>query len=132
MMKPKEIGLSTRKRLEFIDITSQVNEFVENSGIEDGAILIFTKHTTSGLTINENEPGLISDMEDLLKKIVPKDGYEHDRIDNNADSHLRSLLLEHSLVLPVSGKKVGLGTWQRVFFVELDGPRGRNILLKII
>ena len=132
MMKPKEIGLSTRKRLEFIDITSLVNEFVENSGIEDGAILIFTKHTTSGLTINENEAGLISDMEDLLKKIVPKDGYEHDRIDNNADSHLRSLLLEHSLVLPVSNKKVGLGTWQRIFFVELDGPRGRNILLKII
>ncbi|HDI72542.1 MAG TPA: YjbQ family protein, partial [Candidatus Altiarchaeales archaeon] len=94
--------------------------------------LIFTEHTTSGLTINENESGLISDMENILKKLVPEDRYEHDRIDNNADSHLRSLLLEHSLLLPVSDKKLQLGTWQRVFFVELDGPRSRNISVRVI
>lgn len=131
-MKSKEINISTSKRLEFVDITSQINEFVKDSRIEDGAILIFTKHTTSGLTINENESGLISDMENILKKLVPEDRYEHDRIDNNADSHLRSLLLEHSLLLPISDKKLQLGTWQRIFFVELDGPRSRNILMRII
>jgi len=131
-MKSKEINISTRKRLEFVDITLQINEFVNDSGIEDGTVLIFTEHTTSGLTINENESGLISDMENILKKLVPEDRYEHDRIDNNADSHLRSLLLEHSLLLPVSDKKLQLGTWQRVFFVELDGPRSRNISVRVI
>jgi len=131
-MKSKEIAISTRKRLEFVDITLQINEFVNDSGIEDGTVLIFTEHTTSGLTINENESGLISDMENILKKLVPEDRYEHDRIDNNADSHLRSLLLEHSLLLPVSDKKLQLGTWQRVFFVELDGPRSRNISVRVI
>ncbi len=131
-MKSKEINISTRKRLEFVDITLQINEFVNDSGIEDGTVLIFTEHTTSGLTINENESGLISDMENILKKLVPEDRYEHDRIDNNADSHLRSLLLEHSLLLPVSDKKLQLGTWQRIFFVELDGPRSRNISVRVI
>ncbi|RLI86180.1 MAG: YjbQ family protein [Candidatus Altiarchaeales archaeon] len=131
-MKSKKINISTRKRLEFVDITLQINEFVNDSGIEDGTVLIFTEHTTSGLTINENESGLISDMENILKKLVPEDRYEHDRIDNNADSHLRSLLLEHSLLLPVSDKKLQLGTWQRIFFVELDGPRSRNISVRVI
>lgn len=131
-MKSREISISTRKRLEFLDITSQINDFIQDSDLDNGALLVFTKHTTSGLTINENETGLISDMENILKKIVPGDKYKHDRIDNNADSHLRSLLLDHSLILPVSNKKLELGSWQRIFFVELDGPRKREILVRII
>ena len=93
--------------------------------------MIFTRHTTSGLTINENEAGLVSDMETVFE-IIPDKSYLHDRIDNNARSHLQSMLLEHSIVLPISNFRLDLGTWQSVFFVELDGPRKRNVQVKII
>ena len=125
------IPIETIKKLEFVDITQDINEFIRDSDTEDGAIMIFTRHTTSGLTINENEAGLVSDMETVFE-IIPDKSYLHDRIDNNARSHLQSMLLEHSIVLPISNFRLDLGTWQSVFFVELDGPRKRNVQVKII
>jgi len=122
-----EISISSNKRVEFIDITGQVQSAVDSSGITDGAALIFTKHTTTGLIINENESGLLKDFENMLKKLVPLDDYFHDRIDNNADAHLRSVLLNPSVIVPIVKGRLRLGTWQRIFLVELDGPRNRRI-----
>jgi len=127
-----EIKISSNKRVEFIDITQEVQKIVDSSGIKEGAVLVFTRHTTTGLMINENEAGLIKDFENMLKKLVPPNEYLHDRIDNNADAHLRSVLLNPSIVLPVLNKRVYLGTWQRIFFVELDGPRNRKVVVKIL
>ena len=129
----ESIAIKTAKRTEFVDITGKINYFIKNSDISDCAILIFTKHTTSGLVVNENEPGLVDDMENALKRLIPgASGYKHDRIDSNADSHLRSLLLSTSLVLPVRDCRLNLGRWQSVFFVELDGPRSRVVVVRML
>ncbi len=126
-----EISISSNKRVEFIDITRQVQKVVDSSEITDGIVIIFTRHTTTGLMVNENESGLIKDFGNMLQRLVPPDDYFHDRIDNNADAHLRSVILNTSVAVPIKNKKLYLGTWQRIFFVELDGPRNRRIIISL-
>jgi len=123
-----KLQIETAKRIELIDITSEVQKEVMEKGISEGMCIISTRHTTAGIIINENESGLKEDILNLLQKLVPTGaGYKHDRIDNNADAHLRAILLGASGVLPVSEGKLDLGTWQRVFFAEMDGPRSRTV-----
>ncbi|OUJ18667.1 hypothetical protein AMET1_0314 [Methanonatronarchaeum thermophilum] len=123
------VKVSTEKRLEFVDITDRVNEVV--SDFDDGVVVVFSGHTTTGLTVNENETGLVEDMESMLSSLVDSDGWLHDRIDNNADSHLRGLLLDSSLSIPFEDGELLIGTWQSIFLVELDGPRTREVLIQI-
>ena len=128
-----QLKIETSKRIELVDITSQVQEEVRKSEIPEGICLISTRHTTAGVIINENESGLKEDILDLLNKLVPAGaGYRHDRIDNNADSHLRAVLLGASETLPVSEGKLELGTWQRIFFAEMDGPRSRTVNVTLL
>ncbi|HDH41491.1 MAG TPA: YjbQ family protein [Candidatus Altiarchaeales archaeon] len=127
-----EIHVKTNRRMELIDITDMINSIIAKSEVGDGIALIFTKHTTVALIVNENEAGLISDIEASLKRLIPKLDYKHDRIDNNADSHLRSILLQSSIVLPIKDSHLDLGTWQRVILIELDGPRDRTVTIKLL
>ncbi|RLI93214.1 MAG: YjbQ family protein [Candidatus Altiarchaeales archaeon] len=127
-----EIHVKTNRRMELIDITDMINSIIAKSEVGDGIALIFTKHTTVALIVNENEAGLISDIEASLKRLIPKLDYKHDRIDNNADSHLRSILLQSSIVLPIKSSHLDLGTWQRVILIELDGPRERTVTIKLL
>ena len=123
-----KLKIETSKHVELVDITSEVQEEVRKSEITEGICLISTLHTTAGIIITENESGLKEDILDLLTKLVPTGaGYRHDRIDDNADSHLRAVLLGASEILPVSEGKLELGTWQRIFFAEMDGPRNRTV-----
>ena len=125
--------IDTNLAVELIDITDNVLEEVNKSSIRSGICVISTPHTTTAIIINENEPGLLSDMFNLLNKLVPPGaGYNHDRIDNNADSHLRAMLLGSSETIPIVDGKLVLGTWQRIFFVELDGPRQRKVNITLI
>ncbi len=125
--------IDTNLAVELIDITDNVIEEVNKSSIRSGICVISTPHTTTAIIINENEPGLLSDMFNLLNKLVPPGaGYDHDRIDNNADSHLRAMLLGSSETIPIVDGKLVLGTWQRIFFVELDGPRQRKANITLI
>jgi secondary thiamine-phosphate synthase enzyme len=125
--------IDTNRAVELIDITDDVIAEVNKSSIRSGICAISTPHTTTAIIINENEPGLLSDMFNLLNKLVPPGaGYNHDRIDNNADSHLRAMLLGSSETLPIIDGKLVLGTWQRIFFVELDGPRQRKANITLI
>jgi len=126
------IKIQSDERIQFIDITDRINKILERSEIRDGIVVIFTKHTTTALMINENEAGLIEDVRNCLERLVPNLNYSHDRVDNNADAHLRAILLQTSLVVPVRNSRLDLGTWQRVFFIELDGPRMRNVLISNI
>ncbi len=130
-VKTHSFKINTNKNFEIIDITSKVNELVD---IEEGIISIFSKHSTSAIVVNENEQGLLSDFELMLSNLVTdKYSYQHDRIDNNAKSHLKSFLLSSSECLPVKNSKLDLGTWQSVFFIELDGPRSsRTITLTMV
>jgi len=90
-------------------------------------------HTTSGIIVNENKRGLRVDILDMLGSLVPEDrNYAHNSLDNNADTHLRAVLLGMSETVPVEGGHLVLGTWQSIFFVELDGPRNRTINVKMI
>ena len=127
------LELKTIERFEVIDITREVNSIVANSGVKTGLVNVFSKHSTSGIVINENESGLVEDFKNLLIKLVPEEnGYNHDIIDNNADSHLRSLLLGNSVNVPLDDGLMELGTWQSIFFIELDGPRTRNINVTVL
>jgi secondary thiamine-phosphate synthase enzyme len=125
------IEIDTHKPVEVIDITSRVEGALQKSRIEDGICLVYTLHTTTGLTINESDPDLVQDISKLLATLIPQgNGYLHDRSDGNAHAHMRSMLLGNSIVIPVEQKKLILGTWQRILFFELDGPRRRKILVR--
>ncbi len=130
-VKTSFLQIDTNKNFEIIDITSKINELIE---IDEGIISIFSKHSTSAIVVNENESRLLNDLEFLLNNLVSdKFSYEHDRIDNNAKSHLKSFLLSSSECLPIKNSKLDLGTWQSVFFIELDGPRrNRTVTLTMV
>ena len=123
-IKTHSLKINTNKNFEIIDITSQINDLID---IDNGIISIFSRHSTSAIVVNENESGLLNDLQFMLDNVVSdKFSYQHDRIDNNARSHLKSFLLSSSECLPIKNGKLDLGTWQSVFFIELDGPRSRR------
>ena len=130
-VKSYSLKIDTNKSFEIIDITSQINNLID---IDKGIISIFSKHSTSAIVVNENESGLLKDLEFTLDNLIDdKFSYSHDRIDNNARSHLKSFLLSSSETLPIKNGKLDLGTWQSVFFVELDGPRhNRTVTLTMV
>ncbi|MDW7732105.1 MAG: secondary thiamine-phosphate synthase enzyme YjbQ [Methanolobus sp.] len=125
--------IETGKRIELIDITDHVREHVKESNVQNGICVISTRHTTTAIIVNENEAGLRSDILSLLERLVPENaGYSHDRIDDNAHAHLRAVLLGSSETLHVSNNEIVLGTWQSIFFAELDGPRTRTVDITVI
>lgn len=133
MRESLPLDIKTTTRTELIDITDRVRGIVKESRIKDGICLISTRHTTSGIIVNENERGLRSDILEMLETLVPEHkNYAHNQIDNNADAHLRAVLLGNSATIPIEDGHLVLGTWQSIFFVELDGPRTRNVNIKII
>lgn len=124
-----EIEIKTNKRVELIDMTDTAQKIVE---IDSGVLIVFCTHTTAGVYINENESGLREDVLTVLDQLVPQQSYRHNRIDNNADSHLKAILVGNSAVIPVENGRLQLGTWQRLFFCEFDGPRRRRLYFKVI
>lgn len=123
----------SNKRMEIIDMTNDINDLLVKHQINEGLINVFVKHSTAGIVINENESRLIADFQNTLKTLIPENNnYGHDLIDNNADSHIRAFLIGSSETIPVKNGSLDLGTWQRVFFIELDGPRTRNFQVTII
>ncbi len=127
-----EINIKTNQRYQLIDITDQVESIVSKSKIKEGICLVFVPHSTAAIILTENESGLKNDWLKMLKKLVAREKFEHDRIDNNADSHLLSGLLGQGKVLPIENGRLIRGTWQNIFLVELDGPRTRQVVIKII
>ena len=130
-VKTHSLKINTSKNFEIIDVTSQINNLID---IENGIISVFSRHSTSAIVVNENESGLLNDLQFMLDNVVSdKFSYHHDRIDNNARSHLKSFLLSSSECLPIKNGKLDLGAWQSVFFIELDGPRsGRTVTLTMV
>ena len=139
MIINKSFKIDSNSNFQIIDITSDIaailNEINKGDGrIRDGVVNVFTRHSTSAIRINENERGLLVDFEKALKDIVKEKGnYKHDFIDNNAASHIRAFLLGSSESIPIMDGRLNLGTWQSVFFIELDGPRtNRTVELTFI
>ncbi|RAP53508.1 MAG: hypothetical protein BZ138_00670 [Methanosphaera sp. rholeuAM270] len=119
----EEITINTNNKVELINITSRIVEIINSNNVSSGLVNVSTKHTTSSIIINEDEEGLKKDIINLYDEIIPFSNYCHDRIDNNARSHLKSLISISNQTLPIINGKLGLGTWQDIFFVEFDGPR---------
>lgn len=133
-MIKRTLSISTTEHTQFIDITKQIQDLIN---INEGIAVIRTLHTTSGICINENEPGLIKDKINFLKSIIPEDKhYQHDDREipkedkykrKNGFAHLRAMLLGSDITAYIEKGKLSLGQWQSIFFVELDGPREREI-----
>lgn len=128
----KRLSLKTSKRSELLDITAEIEKIVARSKIQTGACLIFCPHTTAGLTINENaDPSVRRDITETLSKIIPQGaGYAHS--EGNADSHIKSSIFGSSLTIFIEAGEIALGTWQGIYFCESDGPRSREIWVKLI
>ena len=126
----KSIAISTSQREEFLDITDQVNEFVRQSSPENGVCYVFCPHTTAGLTINEcADPAVVADMKVAFGKLVPDEGrWQHS--EGNSPAHVKASLTGSSLMIPVVGGSLRLGTWQGVFLCEFDGPRTREVWVR--
>lgn len=128
----KEFYVSSQKRYELVDITNKVEQVIKESKIENGLVLIFAPHSTAAIVLTENESGLKKDWLAVLKKLVSGIDFLHNQIDNNADSHILSGLLGQGKILAVENGELILGTWQQILLVELDGPKKRRIIVKII
>lgn len=126
------IEVRSSRRIELKDITADVDRKVRESGVEDGVLFLFSLHTTSTLIVNEGEPGLMKDLERWVEEAFSRPDYQHDRIDRNAASHVAASVMGNSLTLPVEEGRVALGTWQRILHLELDGPRTRTLIVKVI
>jgi len=121
--------LATDDRLEVVDVTDRVEAALPDDA--SGTCTVYCRHTTAGVMVNEAESRLLGDVEQFLADLVPDEGWAHDRLDGNADGHLRALLLGPSVTLPVDDGGLDLGTWQSVLFVECDGPRTRQVEVRV-
>jgi secondary thiamine-phosphate synthase enzyme len=125
------VHVETRARVEFKDVTGVIEKFVAESGVQSGTCFIFVPHTTAAVLINENaDPGLRTDLDNFLKQLAPRDkDYCHD--DGNCDAHLKAAVIGCSKSLLIENGRLVLGTWQGVYLCEFDGPRRRELRVKI-
>ncbi len=129
----QQIQLSTSKKLQLLNITQKVSQLVADSKIKEGVCLVFAPHASAAILINEDEPGFKTDMEILIRRWIPEGTWEHNKVDSNATAHLASSLIGQSRTIPVENGKLVLGTWQEIFFVELDGPRSsRHVIVQLV
>jgi len=130
----KEVELSTRSKVELIDITRQVEEHVREGKIENGLCLVYSLHSTTAVITNEHETGLMLDIAKKVQEDFPRGrGWRHDEVDSNAEAHLASSFIGPSKIFPVRDGRLIRGTWQNIFFLELDGPRSaRRIVIELL
>ena len=128
----KNINIKTRTRTEFVDITSEIQQVIDEAGIKNGICCLYIPHTTAGITINEGaDPSVVSDIQRTLSKLIPNNlNYSH--MEGNSDAHIKSTVVGASKTVIIDDGKLLLGTWQSIFFCEFDGPRHRRILVKLI
>jgi len=125
---------NTKKRREYINITSEVEKALRDSGIKEGLILVSAMHITAGVYVNDAEAGLIADIDEWADKLAPYGpDYRHHRTgEDNGDAHLKNLLIGHQVTLPVTDGKLDFGPWQQVYYAEFDGRRRKRVIIKII
>ena len=128
------LTFNTRKHREYVHITPQVEAAVDKSGVREGLALVSAMHITAGVYVNDNEPGLISDIDQWLESLAPfrPDYRHHETGEDNGDSHLKAILVHHQVILPITAGRLDLGTWQRIFYAEFDGQRSKRVIVKIL
>lgn len=125
---------NTKKHREYIHITSQVEEVVTKSRISEGMVLVSAMHITAGVYVNDDEDGLIEDIDQWLENLAPyrKNYKHHDTGEDNGDAHLKALLIHHEVIVPITMGKLDLGPWQRIFYAEFDGQREKRLIVKVM
>src|SRR3989338_8222349 len=124
----------TKTHREYLNITDQVEKVVRKSGIQEGIVLVSAMHITAGVYINDAESGLIQDIDEWLEKLCPyRDNYRHHNTgETNGDSHLKSLLIGHQQIVPITQGKLDLGTWEQIYYAEFDGRRRKRVIVKVL
>jgi secondary thiamine-phosphate synthase enzyme len=128
------LTLHTPKRRELVHLRPMLEPILKRSGIDDGLMLVSAMHITAGVFVNDNESGLHADIWQWLEQLAPRGpDYQHHRTgEDNGDAHLKSLLVHHEVIIPVTGARMDLGPWQEVFYAEFDGQRDKRIIVKVM
>ena len=128
------LTFNTKKRKEIVPITSEVERIIRESGIEEGLALVSTMHITAAIIVNDEESGLWHDIMDWIEQLAPENPnyLHHNTGEDNGDAHLKSLLLHHQVILPITRGRFDAGPWQRIFYCEFDGQRSKRVVIKII
>lgn len=128
------LWFNTKNHREYINITDEVEDILRKSGIKEGMILVSAMHITAGVYVNDAESGLISDIDKWLEELAPyRDDYRHHFTgETNGDSHLKSLLIGHEVIVPVTNGKLDLGPWQQIYYAEFDGQRRKRLIIKVM
>jgi secondary thiamine-phosphate synthase enzyme len=125
---------NTKKHREYINITDDVENILKKSGIKEGMILVSAMHITASVYVNDAELGLIQDIDEWLEQLAPfKKDYRHHRTgETNGDSHLKSLLMHHEIIVPVTNSRLDFGPWQQIYYAEFDGQRSKRVIVKVM
>lgn len=128
------LWFNTKKHREYINITSEVERIVGQSGIKEGMVLVSAMHITAAVYVNDAEQGLIEDIDEWLEWLAPfKSNYRHHRTgETNGDSHLKSLLMHHEVIVPVTNAQLDFGPWQQIYYAEFDGQRKKRVIVKVM
>lgn len=128
------LWFNTKKHREYVNITPEIETILKKSGIKEGMILISAMHITAAVYVNDAESGLIQDIDQWLEHLAPfNPDYKHHRTgETNGDSHLKSLLMHHEVIVPVTGGNLDFGPWQQVYYAEFDGQRRKRVVVKVM
>ena len=128
------LWFGTKKQREFINITPELEKALAKAQIKEGLILASAMHITAGVYVNDAEGGLIADIEEWAEKVAPfrRDYRHHHTGETNGDAHLKSLLIGHEVIVPVTNGKLDLGPWQQIYYAEFDGQRRKRVIIKVI
>jgi secondary thiamine-phosphate synthase enzyme len=129
----KKLGIQTNARSELVDLTSQLQKLAATEGLQDGMMIVFVPHTTAGVCINENaDPTVKSDVLTKLESLIAKQEQYYRHAEGNSDSHVKTILTGNSVTLLIENGRILLGQWQAVYFAEFDGPRQRDVIVKLV
>lgn len=128
------LWFNTENKRQYVRITDQVEKALQNSGIQEGMVLVSAMHITASVFVNDNESGILEDLDEMLERLAPfRPDYQHHRTgETNGDAHLKSLLIHHEVIIPITKGKLDLGPWQEVFYGEFDGQRRKRVIIKVM
>jgi len=127
------LTFSTHQHREYLNITDKVADAVAKSGVHEGMVLVSAMHITAGVWVNDAEEGLLADIDEWLERLAPHANYRHHRTgEDNGDAHLKSLLVHHEVILPITNGALDLGPWQQVYYAEFDGQRRKRVIIKVM
>ncbi|UCH33681.1 MAG: YjbQ family protein [Armatimonadota bacterium] len=126
------VWFNTKRPREYVNVTEDVERVVAEAGIREGMVLVSAMHITAGIYVNDAEPGIIQDIDEWADRLAPKgpDYHHHQTGEDNGDAHLKSILVHHQVIVPVTGGKLDLGPWQQIYYAEFDGRRRKRVIIK--